>query len=913
MKQETNKTKIFNLLERICNDQIDNNELVGVTTEFLAHNLKMQRSNVSSILNELYEEGKIDKTKGKPVHYVLDTTIKKRRNLVAHSSFDNLVGSDTSLKSCIDKAKAAMLYPPNGLHTLLLGPTGVGKTMFAELMHTFALENDIYTKDSPFVSFNCADDTNNTQLLFSHLFGSQKGSYTGATEDKLGIVEKARNGILFLDEIHRLPPEGQEMLFNLIDKGIYRPLGGIEDIVNNNILIICATTENEDSVLLSTFKRRIPMLIALPSLKERTLDERIQLICEFFRIEANRTGRGIIVLPDVMRSLVLYNCSGNIGQLKSDLQLACANAFLRCITFNNEYIQLELVDLPDYIKKGIMNYKQFKGIIDVLVPLDTKFSFTSKNIEKIKDIGIDLLPSDFYENIEKRILELKKRNVDEKDINLIMSMDIDNYFKTYIYKLNNEINKKEMSGIIDDKMISLVEIFLNFAGKKLNRLFPQRIFFSLCLHMEAVINRIKKGNTIINYTLNETIEKYPDEYGISMYFSDLIERDYGIKLPVDEIGYISMFINKDFVNERDYDNNPVVLIAMHGVSTASSMADVVNKLVGADNTYAFDLPLEKSVVEAYEELIALITQIDRGGGVILLLDMGSIGMLGEVISNETKIRIRVIEMATTVLGIECSRKAMAGSNIDVICNEIVNLNADFINYSSNAYKMIETDNDNIIITLCLTGEGSAVKLKNLIEDNIELNEKNIQIVPMSITAKNEMEVKINKIAKNKNILGIVGTINPEIHGIPFISATEIILDKNYHKIKQIVNSSINQINVVIDSLANEIKTYDVLEIKPILINLIHELNEEFINKMSFDSTVGLIFHICYSIEKKINHEMISEFKYYKQIIEKYRFEVDKIEKCFEPIQKKFNFKFSYNELSAIFYFLEGYKLEEPID
>jgi len=67
------------------------------------------------------------------------------------------------------------------------------------------------SEDAPFVVFNCADYCNNPQLLLSHIFGHIKGSFTGAEKEKEGIVEKADGGILFLDEIHRLPPEGQEM------------------------------------------------------------------------------------------------------------------------------------------------------------------------------------------------------------------------------------------------------------------------------------------------------------------------------------------------------------------------------------------------------------------------------------------------------------------------------------------------------------------------------------------------------------------------------------------------------------------------------------------------------------------------------------------------------------------------------
>ena len=105
--------------------------------------------------------------------------------------------------------QASILYPPNGINCLILGETGVGKSMFAYLMHEYAIEMQVKNIDSPFITFNCADYSNNPQLLTSQLFGVKKGAYTGAEIDKIGLIEKANNGILFLDEIHRLPPEGQ--------------------------------------------------------------------------------------------------------------------------------------------------------------------------------------------------------------------------------------------------------------------------------------------------------------------------------------------------------------------------------------------------------------------------------------------------------------------------------------------------------------------------------------------------------------------------------------------------------------------------------------------------------------------------------------------------------------------------------
>ncbi len=386
----------------------------GFSAEEVAKQARVDRTNASRDLNLLAQEGMIERIPGRPVLFViktpstgtgsphesnghaswqgvrpeLPTPLKTQEPgkppAVAASvqvgavvtSFETLIGANEGLKVAVQQAKAAMLYPPRGLHTLLYGPSGVGKTTFARLMHAFALDLKALPPDAPFISFNCADYAANPQLLMAHLFGVVRGAYTGAERDREGLVEQAHRGILFLDEVHRLPPEGQEMLFYLMDRERFRRLGDVHER-RSSLLLLAATTEDPSVALLPTFRRRIPMTIDLPGLQERTMMERYELLRAFFTTECSSIGTNIHVVPQVLRALLLYECPGNIGQLRTDAQLTCARAYLEYRTHNLPQLTVHLGVLPDHVRRGLLRTAELhRSLEPVLHLLEATHVFT---------------------------------------------------------------------------------------------------------------------------------------------------------------------------------------------------------------------------------------------------------------------------------------------------------------------------------------------------------------------------------------------------------------------------------------------------------------------------------------------------------------------------------------------------------
>ncbi|MGL5616715.1 MAG: sigma 54-interacting transcriptional regulator [Sarcina sp.] len=907
MKKSTNKDLILDYIKSKAKNQLNSNDnSIGCETNEIAERLNIKRANVSKLLNELYTDGKVLKIKGKPVLYKYNNTNVSGKKNSFTVNIDNIIGGNKSLKNSVQQAKAAMLYPPHGLNTLLLGETGVGKTMFAELMHRFAIESSIFAPESPFISFNCADYANNPQLLLTRLFGCKKGAYTGADKDTIGYVERANNGILFLDEVHRLPPEGQEMLFYLMDKGEFTPLGETEVIKKSEVLIICATTENTNATLLQTFRRRMPMNITLPSLSERTFEERFELICEFLKIEASRIGKEIIISPNSLRCLLLYNCAANIGQLKSDIQLGCANAFLKCISKGEKNIFLSNTDFAPHVKQGLIVYKKHMNEIDSIVKDNKQISFKPNGSEEIVEILKGDLPDNFYESIEGRIEEFQKRGIDEQDINIVLSNEINRYFKKLAANHDQNINKEEIAKLVPSEIIEIVEDFLKVAIRELDRVLPTKTFYGLCLHIDSTIKRIKAGKVIKNPSLKAIIEEHREEYALSLSFVSKIEKKFNIKIPTDEVGFITMFLTIGKNPHLDEANYPIVIVAMHGNSTASSMVDVAKKLINAHNIYAYNLNLDKTDTKAYEELKNLIIDNHSGSGVLLLVDMGSLKMFAPLISEETGIKIKVLEMASTLTVLECARKAMIEKDVDTIWYSVQESHLNYLNSNiTNLKENFKAKSDNIIITLCSTGEGSALTLKDIIQNKIDTASYNIQVIPLNIDNVNEFYSSVNNLGKDTNIIAIVGSFNPEIYGIPFISLSELFADNSLQCIKKLIHKTSSKLNpLYLEVLENNKSRVNHFlpedDYKEFILDLIEFIEINIEANLKEDKILGLIIHLTCALERIYNQDCSDLSCNIKdQLVSTYKKDFSLLKSYFNSFQNKSKLDFNDDEICFI--------------
>ncbi len=870
----------------------------GVSAYELSNRLNIDRTNISRYLNQLYNEKKVQRINGRPVLYC--SAACKKVDIVpslraGENSLDKVARIHQSLHMPVQQAKAAILYPPNGLHTLILGGTGVGKSMFAELMYQFAVESGVIASNAPFIRFNCADYADNPQLLISQIFGVKKGAYTGADKDREGLLKKADGGMFLLDEVHRLSPQGQEMLFTFIDKGCFEPLGETEKKVFANVQIIAATTEEPQSFLLNTFARRIPMIIKLPSLKDRGLNERFYLVESFLRQESKRIGKGIYIDKSSVTSFLLYDCPNNIGQLKSDIQLACARAFVSYKSKNEGYILVSQTDLPQHVKKGMMNLQNNRSEIDYLLKSKGDILKYSNKEEQEQSAEFPHQDSeDFYDIIEKKLQLLKESGMKEEEINHIVNMDIESHFKKYIGELPEKLRRNEISKIVTAEVMDLVMEIIKLAREKLKREYDERIHFGLLLHVNSFIERARKGISIYHPKLNSIRIEYPDEFLVAMEAAKLMDISLGIHTPLDEIGYLTMFLASNPLEANTEEKDLVgILVIMHGNSTASSMAEVCNSLIGTNHTAALDMPLTMSPQTMYATAKNTVLELDKGRGVLLMVDMGSLVNFGDMISEETGLVVKTIDMVSTPFVMDACRKAVLGRDIYYIYDSL-----------KEAYQLnsMENPKDNstkksIIITACFTGEGASRKLKEIIEQKLEQRYET-EVIPVEIINKNEFLSKVERYREKYKVLAIVSTVDIKLEGIPFIPAMEVLTYAGIERLDIIIREE-NTFLGVKRSLKEHISALDCEDVVDTTRCIIDNIEQSLKVQVRSEVKIGIILHMSFLLDKLKQGGRETLFSDLESFKELYGHELMKVSHCLITLDKHFGIKVGEHESAYI--------------
>lgn len=240
-----------------------------------------------------------------------------RQRLLDKYSFDNIIGKSPALEEVF---KMIRMVSQSNANILIIGESGTGKELVAKAIH-FGSER----KDFSFVPVDCAAIPEG--LLENEIFGHEKGAYTGAYDKKIGLIEQAHRGTLFLDEVGELSLNLQKKLLRILQEREFQRLGGKER-VKVNIRIIAATNRDleqdvkEERFREDLFYRLNVVSIPIPPLRDRIDD--IPLLAEYFLRKYNEENKKDIRTfdPEVVKLFMNYGWRGNVRELENVVERA---------------------------------------------------------------------------------------------------------------------------------------------------------------------------------------------------------------------------------------------------------------------------------------------------------------------------------------------------------------------------------------------------------------------------------------------------------------------------------------------------------------------------------------------------------------------------------------------------------------
>lgn len=232
-------------------------------------------------------------------------------------SFEGIIGNSPKLHEVIDRVK---LVAPSRATILIEGESGTGKELVAQAIHQSSARSR-----GPFIAVHCAALSEN--LLESELFGHERGSFTGATERRVGRFESADGGTLFLDEIGEISASTQVKLLRFLETKSIERVGGSKPI-ELDVRLVAATNRNLEQLVREgkfredLFFRLNVVRITMPPLRERAEDVAL-LLAHYIKIFSQENNVPPLTLePGALATLQAYPWPGNIRELRN----FCENA-----------------------------------------------------------------------------------------------------------------------------------------------------------------------------------------------------------------------------------------------------------------------------------------------------------------------------------------------------------------------------------------------------------------------------------------------------------------------------------------------------------------------------------------------------------------------------------------------------------
>jgi len=276
-----------------------------------------------------------------------------REQLDSYQGKVKIITQDPAMQKLLDMARQVA---PVDTNVLISGESGTGKELFARYLHVSSSR-----AAGPFFAINCGAFTE--ELLASELFGYEKGAFTGASNQKKGLIEIASGGTLFLDEVTEMPTSMQVKLLRVIQERELLRVGGTEPVKVDVRLVAATNRDVQEAVRTGAFRQDLYFRLNVVALRVPPLSERrddIPLLSYFFLKKYATLMKKPVgeIAEDVVALLLNYDFPGNVRELENIIE--------RGVALTNG-TSIELAHLPEDLKElSIKTFRKKEGKIPSL-------------------------------------------------------------------------------------------------------------------------------------------------------------------------------------------------------------------------------------------------------------------------------------------------------------------------------------------------------------------------------------------------------------------------------------------------------------------------------------------------------------------------------------------------------------------
>lgn len=868
---KTNQDKILDYIR----EKTSENESVAFTTQEISEVFHIQRANVSTSLNRLVAEGKLRKQEGRPTKYLLNTA----ENSTEEDAFSSLIGASASLKYSIRLAKAFLVYPENVDSFIIYGESGTGKERFGRAMYAYAIAKQIIDASVPLEVYDLAE------------YDSDDDFFNALQQN----MQNQRR-FLLIKHIEKISAALRRRLLEYY--GNHPACDRAISVCTYEIPTGGHHVKSDDN---------FPFQINLPALDERTLQERLDFIRTFFQKESESLHKEIVINSELLRCLLLYECQYNIKQLENDIRIGCANAFVRQTGRDFDKLYVYLNDCHSYVRRGFLKYKERRKEIEGMIPKSYTYTYSYANREVKKTAGNEtgIQTDSIYGYIDEKVKELKERELSKEDIMTIVSTDIEEDFSVVVDQIQNQsYDPSALEKIVDSSILSAVEEFLKNAAIRFNRVYSLSVYQSLCIQISSALKSNDKSCYITNAKVKETVDKYPEEYAFAKRFATSLQKEFSVTLSMDDVILITLALCHEN-KMRSWDEAPHILIIMHG-TVASSVAKAVNTLYEDANVYSYDLLLESDINKAYEEIRTLCLKIANSKGLLVFYDMGSLKTILNMVAQETGIIMRMIELPITLFALAAAFKFSSYESLDSVYEQL--LKQGFGSFQSLGNEITRKDafSQKYIITLCMSGSGSAQQIKQYLEKNANLT--GTTVIPLALDNHKALVDTINYYAQTGEIKCIVGTYDPKLYNIPYVSVAQLF-DTPMDKLDLLLSVEYNELGEdfnykeLYDYLDEQLESVDIHKIKRTMHRTIRQMKRK-IRSIDAGEEVGLFMHLACAIERIKTEEEPYVNLYKDKVISQHKTMYNDVKEILEDLEVDAEVVFNDDEIATIMEILE---------